>query len=164
MSLSRFAATVVVVAFAALAGCGFQLRGVGEFPESLATTYVDTADRYTVFYQELLAELRRGGVTIVDSPVDASSVIRLELDATGQRVLTISGRNVPTEFDVFYNLVYSVWTNGEEVLAAQELALNQSYTYDQTTVLGKNREEQEIRNSLALNLVQQVARQLSLLK
>jgi LPS-assembly lipoprotein len=163
MSLSKWAAIAVAVVCATLAGCGFQLRGIGEFPESLATTYIDTADRYTVFYRELLAELRRGGVEIVDSPVDASSVVRLERDNTGQRVLTVSGRNVPTEFNVYYDLVYSVWTNGEEVLPAQTLSVNQSYTYDETTVLGKNREEQEIRNSLAMNLVRQVARQLSLL-
>lgn len=163
MSLSKWSAVAVAIVCVTLAGCGFQLRGVGEFPASLATTYIDTTDRYTVFYRELLAELRRGGVQVVDSPVDASSVVRLERDSTGQRVLTVSGRNVPTEFNVYYDVVYSVWTNGEEVLPAQTLSVNQSYTYDETTVLGKNREEQEIRNSLAMKLVQQAARQLSLL-
>ena len=163
MSLSKFFAAIFTIVCVSLAGCGFQLRGVGEFPESLATTYIDTADRYTIVYRELFAELERGGVEVVDSPVAASSIIRLERDNSGQRVLTVSGRNVPTEYDVYYDLRYSVWADGAEVLPPQELTLNQSYTYDTATVLGKNREEQKIRESLGLNLVGQVVRQLSLL-
>jgi LPS-assembly lipoprotein len=163
MSLSKFFAAIITTICLLLAGCGFQLQGVGEFPESLSTTYIDTADRYTIVYRELLAELERGGVEVVDSPVAASSIIRLENDNSGQRVLTVSGRNVPTEYDVYYDLRYSVWADGAEVLPPQELTLNQSYTYDTATVLGKNREEQKIRESLGLNLVGQVVRQLSLL-
>jgi LPS-assembly lipoprotein len=163
MSLSNLFAAIITIVCVSLAGCGFQLQGVGEFPESLATTYIDTADRYTIVYRELIAELERGGVEVVDSPVAASSIIRLENDNSGQRVLTVSGRNVPTEYDVYYDLRYSVWADGAEVLPPQELTLNQSYTYDTATVLGKNREEQKIRESLGLNLVGQVVRQLSLL-
>ena len=33
---------LVLLAALALAGCGFRLQGVDQFPESLATTYIDT--------------------------------------------------------------------------------------------------------------------------
>lgn len=152
-----------MLAVSASVSCGFRLQGVGDMPESLATTYVDTVDRYSVFYQNLAAELERSGVQVVESPVHANAVIRVSRDSYGQQVLTVSGRNVPTEYDVYYNIVFSVWINGEQALAEQSLGLSQAYTYDPTEVLGKNREEDAIREALAIRLVRQVKRQLSLL-
>lgn len=163
MLLSRLGALAVLLVSVSLAACGFRMQGIGRFPESLATTYIDTPDRYSVFYRELRAELEQGGVQIVDSPVHSNAIIRVEQDSSGQSVLTVSGRNVPTEYDVFYTVRYSVWINSEEVLPTQFLSLNQSYTYDATTVLGKNRESDAIHDALAENLVRQVAKQLSLL-
>ena len=163
MSWSEYRVLAVCAALSLLCACGFRLQGVDEFPESLAKTYIDTPDRYTLFYRKLQAELEHGGVEIVDSPVRATSVIRIERDESGQRVLTVDGRNVPTEYDVFYNVEYSVWSNGEQALETQRLEQEQSYTYDETTVLGKNREREAIRSELAVYLVRQTARQLSLL-
>ena len=163
MSLSRIGTLTVLLVSTGLVGCGFRMQGIGAFPESLATTYIDTPDRYSVFYRELRSELEQGGVKVVDSPVHSNATIRVESDNSGQNVLTVSGRNVPTEYNVFYNISYSVWVESEEVLPAQELGLTQAYTYDATTVLGKNRERDAIRDALAENLVRQVAQQLSLL-
>ena len=90
MSLSRVIVLAVLAASCALAACGFRMQGIGQFPESLATTYIDTSDRYTVFYRELRAELAQGGVEVVDSPVHANAVIRIDRDQSGQSVLTVN--------------------------------------------------------------------------
>jgi outer membrane lipopolysaccharide assembly protein LptE/RlpB len=161
MSLSKIIAVMVLLASTGLVACGFRMQGIGPFPESLATTYIDTPDRYSVFYRELRSELEQGGIKIVDSPVHSNAIIRVEADNSGQNVLTVSGRNVPTEYNVFYNISYSVWVDSEEVLPVQDLSLTQAYTYDPTIVLGKNRERDAIRDALAENLVRQVAQQLS---
>ena len=163
MSLSRVAILILLLATVGLTACGFRMQGIGRFPESLATTYIDTADRYTVFYRDLRAELKQGGVQVVDSPVNADAIIRIEKDSSGQNVLTISARNVPTEYNVFYSVSYSVWVNSEEALPVQALSLAQAYTYNENTVLGKNRERDAILDALAAQLVRQVAQQLSFL-
>ena len=77
-------------------------------------------------------------------------------DNSGQSVLTVSGRNVPTEYNVYYSVSYSVWVNSEEVLPEQSINLSQAYTYDANIVLGKNRERDAIRDALAGRLVRQV--------
>lgn len=163
MSLSRVAILAVLLVSTGLVACGFRMQGVSRFPESIATTYIDTPNRYSVFYRELRAELEQGGVQLVDSPVYANALIRIENDDTGQSVLTVSGSNVPTEYNVYYGISYSVRVNSEEALPLQTLSLNQAYTYDENTVLGKNRERDAIRDALAEQLVRQVAQQLSLL-
>ena len=71
---------------------------------------------------------------------------------------SVSPRNVPREFEVFYRISYSVERNGVEVLGTQSLARNRDYTYDETLVLGKALEEETLRRALAADLVELVLR------
>jgi LPS-assembly lipoprotein len=154
---------VLLAAAMLLAACGFRMQGAERFPEMLANPYIEAADDYTLFYRRLAAEFAQGDVQLVESSVDASVVIRIESDESGQRILTVSAFNVPTEYEVFYRIRYSVWKDGAEILPPQTLSLAQAYTFDPTIVLGKNREGEEIREALALRLARQVSRQLALL-
>ena len=163
MSWSDITRWAVLPAALLLTACGFRMQGAEKFPEMLAYTYIETGDNYTLFYRKLRAELEQGDVQLTDSSVDASAVIRIESDESGERILTVSALNVPTEFEVFYRIRFSVWRDGAEVLPPQSLSLFQAYTYDPTLVLGKNREGEEIREALALRLARQVSRQLALL-
>jgi LPS-assembly lipoprotein len=143
------------------AACGFRLQGSGEYPDVLARTYIEAPDRYSVFYREFRAQLERNGVQVVSSPGAASAVIRIEKDRTGQQVLTISARNVPTEYDVYYSISYSVWADGKPLQESRTLSFSQDYTYDETLVLGKAREEQQIREAVARELVRRVDQELT---
>ena len=142
----------------ASSGCGFQARGNTNFPPEFAATYVETADRYSPFYRELVTSLRRSQLEIVDSRGDARTVIRISQDETGRRVQSVSPRNVPREFEVFYRIRYSVERDGLEVLEPQTLTRNRDYTYDETLVLGKALEEETLRRALAADLVELVLR------
>ncbi|MDP6436152.1 MAG: hypothetical protein QF790_06335 [Gammaproteobacteria bacterium] len=152
---------LVLVVAALITACGFRLRGTEGFSDSMATTYIDAEDRYTRFYRELVSTLSGGGVEVVDSVVDASAIIRISKDSSGQDVLTVSARNVPTEYNVFYVVEYSVWIDGQEVLPEHSVALSQDYTYDTTLVLGKNRESEAILESIVGDVVRQVSQELS---
>ena len=152
---------VCIFCAALTAGCGFRLQGVGSFPPSMANTYIDADDQYTHFYRDLRIALEQGGVTLVSSPLNADAVVRIERDQTGRKVLTVDTRNVPTEYDIYYTVDYSVWVDGEEVLPSRNLTLSQDYTYDPRLVLGKNREEETLRQAISKDLVRQVSQELS---
>jgi LPS-assembly lipoprotein len=151
-------AALLAALLLASSGCGFQARGNANFPPEFAATYIDTADRYSPFYQELVTALRRSQLEIVDSRADAQTVIRISQDETGRRVQSVSPRNVPREFEVFYRIRYSVERDGVEVLEPQSLTRNRDYTYDETLVLGKALEEETLRRALAADLVELVLR------
>ena len=144
-----------------LSSCGFRLQGVGGYPESMTKTYVDARDRYTPFYRKLRVALEQGGVQLVSSPLDADAVVRIEKDDSGQRVLTVSSRNVPTEYNVYYSVTYSVWIDGKQVRPSSSLNSRQDYTYDSNEVLGKAREAELLQDALADRLVARVSRELS---
>lgn len=127
----------------------------------MARTYIATDDRYSLFYRTFRDELEDAGAELVDSPVDATAQFSILTDDTGQRVLSVSARNVPTEFEVYYTIYYSVRSNENTLLEPQLQTLTRDYTYDATRVLGKAREEELLREAIVDDLVRLVLIQLS---
>lgn len=143
-----------------LTSCGFHMQGAPAVPEEMQRTYIATEDEYSIFYRELRRQLEEIGVEVVDSSIDASSTLSVHLDKTGQRVLSVSARNVPTEYEVFYSIEYSVASGDATLQQRQFINLTRDYTYDETLVLGKAHEEQIIREAIAVDLARTVLRQL----
>ena len=124
-------------------------------------TYIATQDRFSQFYRELRRNLQAAGVEVLDSPEGATATLSILYDSTDQRVLSVSARNVPTEFEVFYTVRYAVSSGEQSLLEAQELTLTRDYTYDSTLVLGKAKEEQLMRDAIVDDLVRIVLKQIS---
>jgi LPS-assembly lipoprotein len=143
------------------AGCGFTLQGATSTPEAMQRTYIATQDRFSQFYRELRRNLQAAGVEVLDSPEGATATLSILYDSTDQRVLSVSARNVPTEFEVFYTVRYAIASGEQSLLEAQELTLTRDYTYDSTLVLGKAKEEQLMRDAIVDDLVRIVLKQIS---
>ena len=144
-----------------ISGCGFSLQGSTSTPAAMQRTYIETPDRFSQFYRELRRELVAAGVEVVDSPADATATLSILYDFTDQRVLSVSARNVPTEFEVFYTVRYAISSGGENLLEPQDLTVTRDYTYDATLVLGKAQEEQLMRDAIVDDLVRIVLKQIS---
>lgn len=131
-------------------------------PPAMERTYVSASDRFTPFYRELVRELSRAGVDVVDSPSRATATFSIYADETGQRVLSVSARNVPTEYEVFYTIRYGVTSGNDVLVETRDVSRTQDYIYDTTIVLGKAKEEDRIRAALVDDLVRLIMRQLSI--
>jgi LPS-assembly lipoprotein len=154
-------ALLLVVVLGMFSGCGFQLRSDPVVPPEMARTYIATNDRYSLFYRTFRMQLEDAGAVLVDSPVDATAEFAILTDDTGQRVLSVSARNVPTEFEVYYTVYYSVRSGERTLLEPQLQTLTRDYTYDETRVLGKAREEELLRKAIVDDLVRLVLVQVS---
>lgn len=158
--MSRIAAFALL---ALLAGCGFQLRGAYTTPPEMERTYIETADRHSLFYRKLRTALVQADVEVVDVADAATATLTVRFDETGQRVLSVSARNVPTEYEVFYTIEYSIDAGEKVLLPVQVLTQTRDYTYDPTLVLGKAREQELLREAIADDLVRIVLKQISAL-
>jgi len=145
------------------AGCGFHLQSELQAPPAMERTYLDVVERNTQFHRELRRQLQASGVNIVDSPGEATAIFSVSRDETGQRVLSVSARNVPTEYQVFYTVDYSLVSGENSLLAPQEITFTRDYTWDETLVLGKAHEEDMMREAIVRDLVRTVLKQLSTL-
>ena len=143
-----------------ITSCGFQLRVAKNLPIEMDRTYISTEDEYSIFYRQLKKGLYERGVEVVESPVDATAVFNILQEDTGQRVLSVSGRNVVREYEVFYRVFYSIQTKDKLIKSPQEEILTRDYTYDETLVLGKEREENLLREAIADDLVRIILMQL----
>ena len=124
-------------------------------------TYIQADDPKSLFYRRLRRALLDAGVDLVDSPEDATATFTIYYDFTDQRVLSVSARNVPTEFEVFYTIEYGLVSGTTTLIELQDLTLTRDYTYDATLVLGKAAEEQVMREDIVDNLVRIVLKQMS---
>lgn len=152
---------LAAVVTASLSGCGWRLQGSTKLSSVMATTYVETDDRYTDFNRALRDSLRASGARLTSTPDEATATVRIIKDESGQRVLTVSGRNTPEEYEVFYTIEYSVQGRTEELIPPQKLELTRDYSYDETAVLAKQKEQSILREALARDLAGQVVRRLA---
>ena len=144
-----------------LSGCGFQLQGALTMPAEMQRTYLDPVDKHSLFHRELRMQLQAAGVQLVDTPDNSTAILSIRIDETDQRVLSVSGRNVPTEYEVYYTVEYSLASGEKILLSPQDITLTRDYTYDTTKVLGKSREEAMLREAVVNDLVRTVLKQIS---
>ena len=146
-----------------LGGCGFQLQGRLPLPAALAIVQIDSKDVQSDFVQELRKSLLASGAHIASGSRGASAIIRVERDELKEHVLSVSSRNIPVEYELTYTVRVAVSSDGKERMAPEDMALTREFSFDETQLLAKQREEDALRASLARDLVGMVMRRLSAL-
>jgi LPS-assembly lipoprotein len=149
------------VALVSLASCGFRMQGVRRLPAVMSVTYIDSSDRYSDFTRALGDSIRATGARVAETRAEATAIVRVRTDETGQSVLSVSASNTPEELEVFYKVEYSVEeVTGQELIPAQTLMLTRDYNYDERALLAKQRERAVLQQSLARDLADIVLRRL----
>lgn len=157
------ARAAVVGLLLALAGCGFHLQGTGSLPPALAKTYLASTAPHSEFLLSLTEALRLHGSDVVTARDQAESVVNVVADQTGQRVLSVTARNIPREYEVYYSVTFSLQVGEQKVIDNESLVVTRSYTYDEAQVLAKAAEEQVLRRALAEDLARRVVRRIEAL-
>jgi LPS-assembly lipoprotein len=155
----RTAVLFLVLALLA-SGCGFRLQGASALPAGVDRVYVATKDELSAFSIELFQGIERAGAQRATAAGEADVVIRVQRDRAGRRVLSVSARNTPQEYEVFYEVEYSIDRGGAEVVPLQKLELTRNFSFDESLLLAKDREEGILRDAMARDLADLVLRRL----
>src|SRR5262245_61220001 len=146
-----------------LGGCGFHLQGRQPLPASFANTYVDTQDEQTDFVQNLRKALLASGVKVISTQGSAGATINVQEEELTERILTISARNIPTEYELTYRVKFSVTSGGKTLIEDEEVTATRDISFDETQLLAKEREQEILREALSRDLVALVMRRISAL-
>ena len=158
-AVSRALPTLVLLA--TLSGCGFHLQGRVPLSRVLTVTYVDAPDVQTDFVQDLRRALLVSGASLGLNSEEATAVIHIERDALVERVLSVSARNIPREYELTYTVRFSVRGRSGELLPAESVSASREFSFDERALLAKDREQEVLREALARDLVGLVMRRLS---
>jgi LPS-assembly lipoprotein len=160
VSVSRNHLSIALLTLA-VAGCGFHLKGAIELPAEVKSVFVATGDLLSPFAVELGRALEGSGATRAASAEAASVVVRVAKDRTGRRVLSVSARNTPQEYQVYYQVTYSIERGGTQAVPPQEIELSRSYSFSEPDLLAKEREETILREAMARDLADLVVRRIA---
>ena len=139
-----------------LLGCGFELQNTTNFTGKLETLYIQTADPYTVFYRTLRREMANHGVEIVTESTSSNFALIIYQDESNQRILSVSARNTPREYEVYYQVEWSLVKGNQVIIQPMTSNKYQDYTFDQRQLLGKSNESRIIQEVLAEDIAQMI--------
>jgi LPS-assembly lipoprotein len=153
---------LVVAAIVLLtSSCGFQLQGQHPLPATLQTLYLETADRHSDFTLALRAALRSSGAQLLEQADAAATVVRVVQDKVSETVLSVDARNIPTDFELQYDVAVVVRSAGKELMAEEPFTLSRIYSFNERKLLANEREKDILRGALARDLASVVTRRLS---
>jgi LPS-assembly lipoprotein len=144
-----------------LSACGFQLQGRQALPATLATLELDPADEQSDFTVALKRALATSGAKLVDHAAPEGAVVRISRDDVQERVLSVDARNIPTDFELVYQVEVSVRADGKVLMEPEPFEVSRIYSFDETRLLAKEREKNVLREALARDMASVVLRRLS---
>jgi LPS-assembly lipoprotein len=151
----------LLACFALLAGCGFQLQGRQALPENLATLELDATDEQSDFTVALVRALKGSGAKLVDHAAPDGAVVRILRDKVQERVLSVDARNIPTDYELIYEVEIGVRADGMVLMEPEPFTVSRIYSFDETRLLAKEREKNVLREALARDMASVVLRRLS---
>ena len=149
-------ATVVL-----LSGCGFHLQGHTPLPEVVRTPFVQTSDRQSEFVISLQRAMISSGAHPVELKSRASVVVAILKDDVVRRTLSVSAQNQPDEYELTYNVRFSVTAGEKELLPPTDISNVRSFAFAEQLLLAKNHEEMILRQDMAHDLADMVMRRLA---
>lgn len=148
-------ACVLAFAVVLLAGCGFHLRQPAHLPTAMQRTYISDASG-TI---ELVRELRRSLITpatqVTDDATTATATLNILSARQFQRVLSVSNVGQPLEYQVAYQVQFSLTdAHGKTLIEPQTLTLTRNYAYDIANTLGDTEQANVLYKSMEDNMAQ----------
>jgi LPS-assembly lipoprotein len=147
----------------ALAGCGFHLQGNQPLPKAFAYTYIDAKNEQTDFVQDLRKALIAAGSKVIRTQGSSGVTIDVHDDELTEHVISVSARNIPTEYELTYSVKFSVVSGGKTLIDNETISASRDISFDETKLLAKEREQEILREALAHDLVALVMRRLAAL-
>jgi LPS-assembly lipoprotein len=146
---------------ALLSSCGFHLQGRQSLPPVLARVHVEAEERQSEFVNTLRAALKTAGATVETSPGPGVARVRVTRDEVTERVLTVSARNIPTDYELTQDVRVVVdGADGKELMPAEDFSLTRVYSFDERKLLAKEREKDLLLEAMASDMTSIVLRRL----
>jgi len=156
MTIARLAA----LAFALLlSSCGFQLRGTADLP--FKTIYMPSTTGGIAL--DLKRNIQSGTrTTVVDNLKSAEAVLDILQETRDKQILSLAATGRVSEYRLNYRVGFRVHDGkGGEFLPPSTVVLTRAISFNDSDVLAKDTEEQQLYREMQFDMVQQVMQRLA---
>lgn len=162
--MSRTLASLLVALGALfLTACGFHLRGAADLPPNISPLTISGLPVQDSMRRELEQLIGgNGAVAVQEGAEGARSVLRILKREPKKRVLSVDNRGKVVEYEISETVEFDLTEPGGKLLVErQKVSMVRAYTNtEQEQVLGKQQEEELIRDDIRRDLAAQVVRRL----
>lgn len=150
-------AFMTVIVMSAIAGCGFQLRGAPPVSAALQPLKIECARGVPeLLCESVRDQLELGDVELTEAD-DAAYVMKLSDFQRDRRASAITVQAAAAEYTLRNSVSLElISTDQVPIIGDTRLTSSESYRYDETNVLAKQREEEELQTQLSNRLAQQI--------
>lgn len=149
----------LLAAAAALAACGFHMRGEVQLPATMQRVYVQIVDPFSPLKRDLDAALLRAGATVEDHAGEGIAEIVISAVTLGPIVRSVGANAYVNEFSMVYHVVLQISDGANKVLIPKTVVeQSRDYTFDQTQAIGTTAEQDEIKKEMERDMVQAILR------
>jgi LPS-assembly lipoprotein len=150
-----------VLAAAALAGCGFELRRPPEL--RFRTIQLTGFKARSPLLEELRMNINASTTTLVVEGLAQAQVVLEALDDAREKVVVASSAvGQVTEFQLRERFTFRLRSvSGRELIPKTEILLNRDMSYTESAALGKEQEETFLYRTMQSDIVSQVLRRLA---
>jgi len=152
---------VILLILVLMSACGFQLRGQYSLPAGMEKVFIQ-GDVDGLLLRHLKQNLQRSGVTVVNQIDSASGIILIHKQIMNRHVLSIGNNARVREYESSYDLTYSVHLKtGKTLIDEDNISLKRDFSFNETQVLAKEREETILQHDMQLQAAQTILRRLT---
>ena len=154
---TRAGLCLTVVLSLLISGCGFQLRGTSTVPEAIQPLAVVCESPVPERLCDAVSDQLRLGDVETAPRKQATSVLTLNDFQQQRRANAITARAAAAEYTLRQSVFINVASgNGTPLVARERITAAETYRYDETNVLAKQQEEDELQLRLSERLAQQI--------
>lgn len=148
----------VILATILISACGFQLRGTAP----LAFTKLHIQGAGLSIKKDLKRAIEINGVKVVEQAEDAEMLVDLLNEASEKRILSLSGRGLVREFEVYYTVNFRTrYASNPLWGTAQTIQIRRDFSYNDDSLLGKLEEEARLNTDMRKEAISAILRHLS---
>lgn len=107
--------------------------------------------------RELSQTLTTAGVDLIN---DAELVLVIHNESQGRRVLSVGSSGKVSEYDLQYELLFSLRNGGQMLISNERISQQRDYQFDDASVLAKGEEEKRLFEFMRRMAVQKLLRRL----
>lgn len=141
-----------------LSACGFQLRGVADFP--FKSIYIQGAN--LSLKKDLIKQLKINSVQVLDSNEGAEVVLELVNELSEKRILSLSGGGLVREYELYYKASFRTRAAAEPTWSqVQTVQTRRDFSYNDNALLGKAEEEAGLNQDMRKDVTREIMRRLT---